>query len=120
MVYVLNIFFFKQKTAYEMRISDWSSDVCSSDLISIAWRGTKNSLPTHPNTKTATLWCPTGRAGAPSPSKPPSASTLPAAAAVWYSPGRRTPRTMKQIHPRHAESSYYNLIYYQPDRKSVV
>src|SRR3546814_6530822 len=27
------VFFFKQKTAYEMRISDWSSDVCSSDLI---------------------------------------------------------------------------------------
>src|SRR3546814_15308553 len=27
-----NLFFFKQKTAYEMRISDWSSDVCSSDL----------------------------------------------------------------------------------------
>src|SRR3546814_2180981 len=27
-------FFFKQKTAYEMRISDWSSDVCSSDLAS--------------------------------------------------------------------------------------
>src|SRR3546814_5259274 len=31
--------FFKQKTAYEMRISDWSSDVCSSDLIiSLEWR----------------------------------------------------------------------------------
>src|SRR3546814_15445032 len=29
---LLCIFFFKQKTAYEMRISDWSSDVCSSDL----------------------------------------------------------------------------------------
>src|SRR3546814_12418555 len=29
-------FFFKQKTAYEMRISDWSSDVCSSDLASDA------------------------------------------------------------------------------------
>src|SRR3546814_6563407 len=28
----LCVFFFKQKTAYEMRISDWSSDVCSSDL----------------------------------------------------------------------------------------
>src|SRR3546814_3795022 len=28
----LSIFFFKQETAYEMRISDWSSDVCSSDL----------------------------------------------------------------------------------------
>src|SRR3546814_15444996 len=29
---ILVVFFFKQKTAYEMRISDWSSDVCSSDL----------------------------------------------------------------------------------------
>src|SRR3546814_6233900 len=28
-------FFFKQKTAYEMRISDWSSDVCSSDLTAL-------------------------------------------------------------------------------------
>src|SRR3546814_11046742 len=39
MVYVksctLCVFFFKQKTAYEMRISDWSADVCSSDLIRI-------------------------------------------------------------------------------------
>src|SRR3546814_8079660 len=33
-------FFFKQKTAYEMRISDWSSDVCSSDL------GAMNCAPT--------------------------------------------------------------------------
>src|SRR3546814_8777705 len=32
MVFIF-IFFFKQKTAYEMRISDWSSDVCSSDLV---------------------------------------------------------------------------------------
>src|SRR3546814_2857926 len=36
-LYILSLlyvvfFFFKQKTAYEMRISDWSSDVCSSDL----------------------------------------------------------------------------------------
>src|SRR3546814_2040092 len=30
---VFLFFFFKQKTAYEMRISDWSSDVCSSDLV---------------------------------------------------------------------------------------
>src|SRR3546814_2354038 len=30
---IIAFFFFKQKTAYEMRISDWSSDVCSSDLI---------------------------------------------------------------------------------------
>src|SRR3546814_4173164 len=32
----ISFFFFKQKTAYEMRISDWSSDVCSSDLSAIA------------------------------------------------------------------------------------
>src|SRR3546814_5540566 len=32
MLYCFFFFFFKQKTAYEMRISDWSSDVCSSDL----------------------------------------------------------------------------------------
>src|SRR3546814_3858868 len=33
MVCCFIFFFFKQKTAYEMRISDWSSDVCSSDLL---------------------------------------------------------------------------------------
>src|SRR3546814_7041698 len=33
-MYLFYVFFFKQKTAYEMRISDWSSDVCSSDLFS--------------------------------------------------------------------------------------
>src|SRR3546814_6220100 len=44
LVYV-SCFFFKQKTAYEMRISDWSSDVCSSDLAlsegvrEIGWTG---------------------------------------------------------------------------------
>src|SRR3546814_4162473 len=32
---VFFVFFFKQKTAYEMRISDWSSDVCSSDLFAL-------------------------------------------------------------------------------------
>src|SRR3546814_13010922 len=46
------VFFFKQKTAYEMRISDWSSDVCSSDLVLLsdterlfnesAWLGLEN------------------------------------------------------------------------------
>src|SRR3546814_6072378 len=37
MFVMIIIFFFKQKTAYEVRISDWSSDVCSSDLF--GWRG---------------------------------------------------------------------------------
>src|SRR3546814_4333577 len=39
MVILLMFFFFKQKTAYEMRISDWSSDVCSSDLLCLAVAG---------------------------------------------------------------------------------
>src|SRR3546814_1831686 len=38
----LIFFFFKQKTAYEMRISDWSSDVCSSDLF-LVYLGSSNS-----------------------------------------------------------------------------
>src|SRR3546814_8215733 len=48
---LLWFFFFKQKTAYEMRISDWSSDVCSSDLDSFVrlkprseWRGDKDLI----------------------------------------------------------------------------
>src|SRR3546814_11254631 len=38
-MFVICFFFFKQKTAYEMRISDWSSDVCSSDLVEPRHRG---------------------------------------------------------------------------------
>src|SRR3546814_10777009 len=34
-MFFMCFFFFKQKTAYEMRISDWSSDVCSSDLLAV-------------------------------------------------------------------------------------
>src|SRR3546814_3494874 len=42
-------FFFKQKTAYEMRISDWSSDVCSSDLEPVGdyFAGPNHILPTN-------------------------------------------------------------------------
>src|SRR3546814_1485773 len=42
------VFFFKQKTAYEMRISDWSSDVCSSDLGSVADGGGERILAPGP------------------------------------------------------------------------
>src|SRR3546814_13778035 len=38
-------FFFKQKTAYEMRISDWSSDVCSSDLLDMPLESKFGALP---------------------------------------------------------------------------
>src|SRR3546814_6313892 len=39
------VFFFKQKTAYEMRISDWSSDVCSSDLAGEVGRRPRGAAP---------------------------------------------------------------------------
>src|SRR3546814_10637643 len=41
------VFFFKQKTAYEMRISDWSSDVCSSDLVHSSLQKERWSSPVH-------------------------------------------------------------------------
>src|SRR3546814_4783732 len=44
-------FFFKQKTAYELRISDWSSDVCSSDLsasMSPCWPPARTASPPKP------------------------------------------------------------------------
>src|SRR3546814_8332328 len=50
-------FFFKQKTAYEMRISDWSSDVCSSDLHRPAThpaRGSERRWPQCPRYRGAT------------------------------------------------------------------
>src|SRR3546814_1764254 len=40
-------FFFKQKTAYEMRISDWSSDVCSSDLLQHGRRLQRGDVAVH-------------------------------------------------------------------------
>src|SRR3546814_7475993 len=40
--------FFKQKTAYDMRISDWSSDVCSSDLVRMGSCGFWRAEATHP------------------------------------------------------------------------
>src|SRR3546814_20096446 len=49
------IFFFKQKTAYEMRSSDWSSDVCSSDLPPSARRACWNSTTAAPDMR-ASWW----------------------------------------------------------------
>src|SRR3546814_8992507 len=47
MCLLFRIFFFKQKTAYEMRISDWSSDVCSSDLFIAVALGSTAELQTQ-------------------------------------------------------------------------
>src|SRR3546814_7516813 len=49
--FVFLFFFFKQKTAYEMRISDWSSDVCSSDLKSLFPPGTLHPIISPVNFK---------------------------------------------------------------------
>src|SRR3546814_5253814 len=53
LVFMMCFFFFKHKTAYEMRISDWSSDVCSSDLgrspRKTGWR--RPAWPRHPARK---------------------------------------------------------------------
>src|SRR3546814_7623421 len=46
-MFLLVVFFFKQKTAYEMRISDWSSDVCSSDLLILRSKPDGSSRPDH-------------------------------------------------------------------------
>src|SRR3546814_5728501 len=49
-------FFFKQKTAYEMRISDWSSDVCSSDLTSKLVRSQSIDSQYSANSKHCAGW----------------------------------------------------------------
>src|SRR3546814_7792612 len=48
-VVVCVVFFFKQKTAYEMRISDWSSDVCCSDLVNVALPHMRGSVSASPD-----------------------------------------------------------------------
>src|SRR3546814_20417895 len=85
-MYVLRIhylFFFQQKTGYEMRISDWSSDVCSSDL--------RRTLR-HSGDRRAGSRCASAAAGKASPARPSGA--VPSqprccAAARWKA--RRTP-----------------------------
>src|SRR3546814_7224756 len=61
---IILVFFFKQKTAYEMRISDWSSDVCSSDLCEVRHQKTTGWYFTYGSTS----------AGA-NASKPPTYAT---------------------------------------------
>src|SRR3546814_7565741 len=60
-------FFFKQKTAYEMRISDWSSDVCSSDLRVPPPRGRNfpaaQATPRPDRRRRGPHWCPGGQIG---------------------------------------------------------
>src|SRR3546814_10176969 len=55
---VSGFLFFKQKTAYEMRISDWSSDVCSSDLLADHFAGLcEGDIPGGPHVMEITRLC---------------------------------------------------------------
>src|SRR3546814_49219 len=55
-------FFFKQKTAYEMRISDWSSDVCSSDLVPLR-KGRRGTVLAGPRLLSTVHFLEAGEAG---------------------------------------------------------
>src|SRR3546814_1344753 len=63
----ISFFFFKQKTAYKMRISDWSSDVCSSDLVrnftTLQVCRRRQLRPTIPNLKPMSMSPRTGPCG---------------------------------------------------------
>src|SRR3546814_7116526 len=62
LMFCLSLLFFKQKTAYEMRISDWSSDVCSSDLIGFRFycvetgRKTRRGVPDEAQVRCMHRW----------------------------------------------------------------
>src|SRR3546814_6474265 len=66
-MFVVVLFFFKQKTAYEMRISDWSSDVCSSDLAVCVTQSTSPMPDAGPQVSGSQMtpfsqrWSPAGR-----------------------------------------------------------
>src|SRR3546814_8525129 len=53
---ICSVFFFKQKTAYEMLISDWSSDVCSSDLTGRFEAVSKGKPPMMESAKPQGFW----------------------------------------------------------------
>src|SRR3546814_15636989 len=84
----MNIFFFKQKTAYEMRISDWSSDVCSSDLRLAALAGRLG------------LAVPIAEIAAPGAAReifPEALPVLPLARSVTAEPGRLDPANAEAV-----------------------
>src|SRR3546814_18828133 len=78
-------FFYKQKTAYERRISDWSSDVCSSDLW---WEGLTDDAPPHLTDWEGNPWTPaSGRPAAhPNSRFTVAAAQCPQIAADWDAP----------------------------------
>src|SRR3546814_4744710 len=88
------VFFFKQKTAYEMRISDWSSDVCSSDLSS---RPASNSITCRVRTEFS-LFPDVDRHGS-ATGRPPDGPEVMPAPRVW-SRGHRSPKLSRRSEER--------------------
>src|SRR3546814_6938915 len=97
LVFILCVFFFKQKTAYEMRISDWSSDVCSSDLgglgRAVFQRAYQGAFPfrarSRPKALRAESWTPRMRPGASGGSSRAASAASRATLPVQRSDGRR-------------------------------
>src|SRR3546814_10835383 len=88
-MYVCRVFFFKQKTAYEVRISDWSSDVCSSDLRVVgygAWTVSQAAPPPKPDVKSDPA----------SADKKPAATTTRVSAAKPATKSAATPRCTEE------------------------
>src|SRR3546814_16493200 len=109
---MLCFFFFKQKTAYEMRISDWSSDVCSSDLDrsrsrsppdSSSRRGGRRPLPSALEVRPARRsGHPSGRkpeTASPATALPPASSPPPPRPADAGAPTRRPPHPLRPSVP---------------------
>src|SRR3546814_2474453 len=95
---MLLVFFFKQKTAYEMRISDWSSDVCSSDLCPATSHGTSPDNPDGPCA--ARIPAPSALPGEPcrgGASSPFTASKVPLTPRTAHCPARCSAHPKKPV-----------------------
>src|SRR3546814_16097280 len=75
---LFHVFFFKQKTAYDMRISDWSSDVCSSDLsmpsLNVPCDARSTSFSSRPRNALTSRIC--GMVASPTPTMPISSDSI--------------------------------------------
>src|SRR3546814_16466880 len=78
--------FFKKKTAYEMRISDWSSDVCSSDLVGMMKNGEISNTRTMPRPQNSEA---SSSAEISTPNTTLISSTLPTRVRVFSAPGMK-------------------------------
>src|SRR3546814_3352690 len=111
---MLLFFFFKQKTAYDMRISDWSSDVCSSDLAGdnrCNWQIRHAAgQRSHPDRRLPASG--NDRRG----SSGPEAEPFPPTAATPRSPRRRQDRSVPGRHPKPLAPSVSRSILGHPHR----